>query len=99
MKRQSWRRQLGSLYITPWPWNEVSHTQLRVVLVTLFGLDDPTALAMRDANEDIMERDTELEEYNPRERGLKARLTASTTHWVQIFYPIGSRDNGRGRLY
>ena len=29
-----------------------------------------------------MERETEIEEYKPRDRGLKARLPASITCWV-----------------
>ena len=41
-------------------------------------------LAMRDINADIIEMETELEEYNPRDQGLKARLPASITRWVQI---------------
>ena len=55
---------------------------MRVVLVTLFGPYHPIALEMRDVNTEIMEREMELEEYNPREQGLKARLTASITCWV-----------------
>ena len=35
-----------------------SHTRIRVFLVTLFGPDHPKALAMRDVNTDIMERET-----------------------------------------
>ena len=42
-----------------------SHSRLRVVLVTLFGTDHPTELEMKEVNTEIMERDTELKEYNP----------------------------------
>ena len=61
-----------------------AYTRLRLVLVTLFGLDHPTAFSMRAVNVEIMERDTKLEEYNPIDRGLKARLPASITFWMQI---------------
>ena len=51
-----------------------SHARLRVIPATLFGTDHPTALAMKEVNSETMERETEIEEYNPRERGLKACL-------------------------
>ena len=50
------------------------HAHLRVVLVTLFLSDHPTALAMKWLNTEIVDSYMELEEYNPRDRGLKARL-------------------------
>ena len=62
-----------------------AHTQLRMVLVTLLGQDHPTALAMRDINTDILQRGAELEEYNPWDRGLKARLPDLITLWVHIW--------------
>ena len=58
------------------------HTRLSVVLSTLFGTNHPTTLAMTEVNVKIMERETEIEEYNPRDRGLKAYLLASITCWV-----------------
>ena len=61
-----------------------SHSRLRVVLVTLFGADHPTELEMNEVNTEITERDTELKECNPRDRGLKARLPESITSWVQM---------------
>ena len=45
------------------------HTQMRVVLVTLFWKDYSTTLAMKEANVEIMEKETKLEEYNPCDRG------------------------------
>ena len=63
-----------------------AHTQLRVILSTLFGTDHPTVLAMKEANVEIMERETDLEEYNSCDWGLKARLPAPITHWVQIIF-------------
>ena len=47
-----------------------AHTWLRVVLVTLFRPDHPTTLARKELNTEIIEREIELEEYNPRDRGL-----------------------------
>ena len=61
-----------------------AHARLRVVLFTLLGQDYPTALAMRDINAELLEREEELEEYNRRDQGLKTRLPASITRWVQI---------------
>ena len=55
------------------------HARLRVVLFTLLGQDHPTALPTRDINSELLERETELEEYNPFDRGLKAHLPASIT--------------------
>ena len=37
------------------------HARLRVVLTTLFRPDHPTALARKEVNSEIMERETELE--------------------------------------
>ena len=50
---------------------------LRLVLVTLFRPDHPTEMATRNVKSDIMERETDLEEYNPYEWGLKAHLLTS----------------------
>ena len=61
-----------------------SHTRLRVVLDTLFGTNHPTALEMKEVNVEIMERETDTEEYNPRDPGLKARLPVSINCWFQI---------------
>ena len=61
-----------------------AHERLRVVLITLLGQDHPTTLAMSDINADLLERETELEDYNPRDKGLEAFLPASITHWVHI---------------
>ena len=58
-----------------------ANTQLGVVLVTLSGPDHPTALPMKEVNSEIMERETDLEEYNPRDQGLKASLPLSITRW------------------
>ena len=38
-----------------------AHTRLRVVLDTLLGQDHPAAQAMQDINEDILEREINLE--------------------------------------
>ena len=38
------------------------HTKLMVVLVTFFGPDHPTVLAIGVVNAEIMDRETELEE-------------------------------------
>ena len=54
-----------------------SYTGLRMVLVTLFGPDHHTVLSISYVNTYTMEMDTELGEYNPRERGLKAHLHSS----------------------
>ena len=62
-----------------------SHTQLRVVLVTLLGQDHYTALAMRGINTKLLEREKELEEYNPCDQGLKAHLPTPITCWVHIW--------------
>ena len=48
------------------------HTWLRVVLATLFGTNHLTALAMKEVNAEIMERETEIEEYNPRDPGVES---------------------------
>ena len=53
-------------------------------MVTLLGQDHPTTLEMRDTNMEILEKETDLEEYNPRDRRLKARLPALIPHWLQI---------------
>ena len=58
--------------------------RLKVVLDTLFVPDHPTALSTKEVNVYIMERETELEEYSPRDRGLKSRLTVSIPLWAQI---------------
>ena len=58
------------------------HTHQRVVLATLFGIDHPTAMLMKELNVEIMEREMELYEYNPRAQGLKDCLLASITRWV-----------------
>ena len=60
------------------------HVRLRVFLFTLFIPYHSTTLTRRDVNTEIMERDIQLDEYNPRGRGLKLRLPASITCWVQI---------------
>ena len=59
-----------------------AHAQLMVVLATLFGPNHPTTLATKEVNVEIMERETELEEYNPRDQGFKARLPESSTCWL-----------------
>ena len=38
------------------------HVRLREVLVTLLDPEQPTALVMKDANTEIMDRETEIEE-------------------------------------
>ena len=61
-----------------------AHARLRVLLVTLFGPEHPTTLAIRDVNKEIMERETDMEEYNPRDWDLNVQLPESITCWVQI---------------
>ena len=41
-----------------------------MVLATQFGTYHPTTMAMKEVNMEIVERETDLEEYNPCERGL-----------------------------
>ena len=60
------------------------HAKLRVVLITLLGQDHPTTLAMSDINADLLEKETELEDYNPHDKGLESFLPDSITQWVQI---------------
>ena len=61
-----------------------AHTQLRVVLITLLGQDHPTTLSMSDINTDLLERETELKDYNSHDKGLEAFLPDPITHWIQI---------------
>ena len=58
-----------------------SHAWMRVVLDTLIVQDHST---IQDVNEELLEWESELEEYNPRDRGLNTRLPALITHWIQI---------------
>ena len=39
---------------------------------------------MKEVSMEIVERETDLKEDNPHERGIKARLLAFITRWVQI---------------
>ena len=57
---------------------------MRVVLNILIGQYHPTMKAMREINEKILDRETNLKEYNPQDHGLKARIPASITHCLQI---------------
>ena len=52
------------------------HTRLMMVLVILLGQDPPTMLDRRDIIAELLERETGLEEYKPRDQGLKACLPA-----------------------
>ena len=61
-----------------------AHARLKVVLDTLFGTNHTTVMSMKEVNVDIMERETYLEDYNPRYQGLKYRLLASIPIWTQI---------------
>ena len=60
------------------------HKRLRVVLVTLVGQEHPIALAMRDINAKLLERETNLEECNSCDRGVKDRIPAAINRWVHI---------------
>ena len=62
-----------------------AHAWLKMVLYTLLGRDHSTAQAMRDIKEEILKRETNLEEYNPQERGSKGHLPESITLWVHIW--------------
>ena len=78
------------------------HTQVSVVLAKLFGADYPTIMVMKEVNVEIMERKMEIEEYNPHDRGLKDRLPAYITCWVQIrlsdWFARKWERGGRGSL-
>ena len=51
-----------------------AHTSLRVALDTLMGRDHPTANGIDSFVKEIMERETDLEEYSLRDQGLKPNL-------------------------
>ena len=62
----------------------VQKKRIRVFLVTLSLQDHPTTLSLRDVNAELLERDTELEDYNPYDQRLKSLLSDLITLWVQI---------------
>ena len=57
---------------------------------------------MQDINAELLERETDLEEYNLWDHGLKARLLALITRWVQIrisyWFAWKWERGGRGAL-
>ena len=56
------------------------HARLRLVLVTLFGTYHSTELVMKEMNTELMDRETNIEEYNPLDQGFKSRLPESIAH-------------------
>ena len=50
------------------------HARLSMVLVTLFITYHPTVLEIKEVKLEIMERETELKEYNPHDREARFKL-------------------------
>ena len=58
---------------------------LRVVLDTHLGWDHTTVQPMRYINGDLLKIETEMDEYNTWDQGLKTHLPDSIIRWVQIW--------------